>query len=310
MADAPLRTLFITGFGRSGTTILESILGQLPGVFSAGELAYIWDRGLEQDRRCACGAPFAQCAVWPAVVREAFGGEVPDAAALVAARESLTPRRALALALGRRPLPPPAAAYLERLRQLYRGLRQVTGCRVVIDSSKSPGHGFLLGKLSELDVHVVHLVRDPRATAYAWQKRKVYDASGSEPLAMSRHTPARSARLWLTWNLAAELLWARESYTRIRYEDFVARPREVVEGVLGRLGLPVPELPFVSDHAVRLGPTHAVAGNPSRFTTGVVELRLDDEWRQALAPGSRRLVSLLTWPLMLRYGYRWRGSSS
>jgi hypothetical protein len=61
MAEDRLKVLYVTGFGRSGTTILDNILGQLDGVFAAGELHYIWDRSLEQNRLCACGEAFADC---------------------------------------------------------------------------------------------------------------------------------------------------------------------------------------------------------------------------------------------------------
>ena len=34
--------VFIGGAGRSGSTLLEKILGNLDGCFSAGELRFIW----------------------------------------------------------------------------------------------------------------------------------------------------------------------------------------------------------------------------------------------------------------------------
>src|SRR6476469_754930 len=54
--------LFIAGWGRSGSTLLDRMLGQVPGVFSAGELRDIWDRGVREDRLCGCGQPFHECA--------------------------------------------------------------------------------------------------------------------------------------------------------------------------------------------------------------------------------------------------------
>lgn len=52
-----------------------------------------------------------------------------------------------------------------------------------------------------------------------------------------------------------------------------------------------------------LHPNHIVAGNPSRFTTGSVTLRVDDEWRSRLPRRDQLLVQLATGPLMMRYGY-------
>src|SRR6185436_8128857 len=40
------RVLLVTGFGRSGTTLVNTILGSTPGVFAAGEVRFLWERGL------------------------------------------------------------------------------------------------------------------------------------------------------------------------------------------------------------------------------------------------------------------------
>ena len=43
MPEGP-RVVFIGGLGRSGSTILDLMLGQLPGFVAVGELAYVWGR--------------------------------------------------------------------------------------------------------------------------------------------------------------------------------------------------------------------------------------------------------------------------
>jgi hypothetical protein len=40
-----LKVLSIVGAGRSGTTVLASILGEVGGFASAGELRWLWERG-------------------------------------------------------------------------------------------------------------------------------------------------------------------------------------------------------------------------------------------------------------------------
>lgn len=122
---------------------------------------------------------------------------------------------------------------------------------------------------------------------------------------MSQHPPARSAKLWLVWNLTAEMIWGRRTghYLRVRYEDFTERPRETLEKVVGLILDQVPPLPFVGATEVNMTRNHSMAGNPSRFETGTVTIRRDDTWRDQLPASTRRLVTLLTWPLARRYGY-------
>ncbi|MGH2812195.1 MAG: hypothetical protein ACRDI1_05730, partial [Actinomycetota bacterium] len=73
-ARPPVRVLYIGGAGRSGSTLLDLMLGQLPGFFAAGELKYVWDRGLLRNELCGCGSSFRECPFWTAVGTEAFGG--------------------------------------------------------------------------------------------------------------------------------------------------------------------------------------------------------------------------------------------
>lgn len=62
-------------------------------------------------------------------------------------------------------------------------------------------------------------------------------------------------------------------------------------------------LPFMGERGVELGASHTVSGNPNRFQTGMVRLRPDDEWVSRIRLRDRTLVTLLTFPLLARYGY-------
>ena len=41
-------------------------LGEVDGFFFAGELRYLWQRGLVEDRLCGCGLPLSACPFWRA----------------------------------------------------------------------------------------------------------------------------------------------------------------------------------------------------------------------------------------------------
>ncbi len=70
----PVRVLYIGGSGRSGSTLVERMLGALPGVCNVGEVVLMWERGLLRGERCGCGIPLPQCPFWRAVGDVAFGG--------------------------------------------------------------------------------------------------------------------------------------------------------------------------------------------------------------------------------------------
>jgi hypothetical protein len=304
-----ITVLFIAGAGRSGSTILDNVLGQVEGLVSVGELRYVWERGLVENRLCGCGSHFRECPFWRAVLTDAFGsieGADPDRMRMLQGRGVRA--RYLPVMLGpqrvRESLVARLGEYPDALQKLYRSVIRKSKSRVVVDSSKLPAYGFVLGMLPSIDLRVVHLIRDPRATAFSWLRKKRQPDKGAGAY-MERQGPVKSSVLWSVWNAAAGLLWGGrpERYLRIRYEDFVARPQDAIRKILALVGEHPEHLPFESESSVRLAANHTVAGNPSRFERGTVEIRPDVEWKSKMSRRDRAAVMAITWPLLRRYGY-------
>src|ERR671916_1090567 len=303
-----MKVLYVAGLGRSGSTILANSLGQIGGFFPAGELNFIWRHNVLENRLCGCGRPFHECPVWTRVMDEAFGGmDRIDPREMMRLAHSGARTRHIPLMLsprGEGVLRDRLKAFLDNYGRLYEAIGSVTGSRVIVDSSKEPAHGYAMSLVPGVDFRVVHLIRDPRAAAYSWMKKKPQPDS-EEIEHMHRQNPIMSSALWDSWNASAEALWRRapERYLRLRYEDFVADPRRSFERILKLLGEEGAEPPLVGKREVKLGISHTVSGNPNRFETGAVELRSDHAWISAMSPPDKALVTALTTPLLQRYGY-------
>jgi hypothetical protein len=302
-----VRVLYIAGTGRSGSTLLANTLGQVKGVFNGGEIRYIWQRGMVENRLCGCGRHFADCPFWQAVLREATGTVMPDPQAMARLQSRLTRVRHLPTLAMRRDLRGSADfdAYRSVLIRLYRAIQGAAASEVIVDSSKLPSYGRLLGLMPEIDLHVVQLVRDPRSAATSWARLKDQPDRGVAGAVMERMSPLRSALLWDLWNSTSRpfLAPASSRYLRLRYEDFVAEPRESVKRILQMLDIPDAELPFTDSKTVILGPTHTVAGNPDRLRSGPVVIRTDAGAAFKLGRRDQLLVTALTFPLLMRLGY-------
>ena len=309
-ADRDLPVVFISGKGRSGSTVLSMVLGELDGVVAGGELRFLWRRGLGEDRNCGCGRSFSECPVWSAVVDRLLAGDQAGALDLdriVAAHDRLFRWAAVPrlLAGGR------AVRHWDDLDRwaaaagrLYRSLADATGARVVVDSSKWPVDPGLLGLVPGVRPVAVQLVRDPRAVAWSWQRRRAqYDRS--EVREMDRFGPGHSSASWIARNVVVEAATARWRVPRLllRYEDFVDDPSTAVRRIGEVAGLELDPGGVVDGRTVRRSINHTVAGNPARFGEGPIELRPDDEWRDGLSPAHRWAVTAMTAPLLGRYGY-------
>jgi hypothetical protein len=309
--------LFIGGFGRSGSTLLDRMLGQLPGFVSLGEVKYLWERGLVEDQLCGCGAPFRACPFWTDVGRRGFGGwDRIDPHDVIGLLRSIDRHRYVPGLLA----PSLAGSSLRRrlarvggvLGRLYAAIRDVSGARVLVDSSVDPSTALMLKGVPGIDLRVIHLVRDSRGVAASWAKRVVRPEVVETTTYMASYRPSSTAARWAIDNALFEAIhWTGVPTTRARYEGSVADPRSTLIRLAGAAGalLRDDDLAFVGGSSVELAQDHTVAGNPMRFRIGTVGLRVDEEWRRTMPARSRFAVTALTWPLLRRYGYGRDGPS-
>ncbi|MBN1439871.1 MAG: sulfotransferase [Anaerolineales bacterium] len=299
-----LRVLYIMGWGRSGSTILANILGQIEGFLSVGEIRSIWDYGYSGNNPCGCGRPFHACGFWNRVLEEFYR----EAGPIRAERWNRICRAETRTLSGLKHFLPAflvrhssaAREYLSVTRGLYSALQKAGGCRVIVDSSKFPFYGNLLGWIPDIKVFLLHLIRDPRAAAFSWSHPKPQPGSP-----MRRIGALESAILWDIWNLSAEGFCRRapERHLRVRYEDFLTDPQGTIGKIVRLVGESPGSLPFVADRSVLLKENHTLMGNPTRFQTGRIELSEDLRWKTGLSRRDRRITECITGVLSRRYGY-------
>ena len=312
--QASLKVLSIVGAGRSGTTVLASILGEVEGFASAGELRWLWERGVRARRPCACGQAPAECEIWSHVITGVLeqveaGRPGTTVDEIVAAQHEVARRYNFGRVLRAARSEHHGWPALELVRTVTwaacEAFADVTGAQVVVDTSKRPVDAAVLAGLDDVDHYVLHIVRDPRAVVHSWGRPKTY-TTGGETMTMGARGLVSSARRWTSSGLFAEALRRQVPPSRwlhMRYEDFARSPRSAIEAIVDLVGETGAAAPFTDDQTVVLRPSHIVAGNPSRFTTGAVTIRADEEWRRRMSRRDRALVDLMTMPLMLRYGY-------
>ena len=305
-----LKVLSIVGPGRSGTTILACVLGAVDGVVTVGELRWLWRRGVIEQRPCGCGRPLDQCTVWSPVMHRTLPRNGASALDTVAAQDEVAGRRnrlrAVRSASGTDARWPALAQVRHSAGTLVHAVADVTGARVIVDSSKRPQDAAVLAAVDGIDHYVLNMVRHPGAVAWSWQRKdKLVRLAGRTTQPMQTRGLLSSVVRWTENCLGTEALRRHvpaERWMFLRYEDFAAEPRTAIDRVLAFLGEDT-DVPFQSEDTVELSLNHTVAGNPNRFRVGRVRIAVDDEWRRRMPLRRRIAVRALTWPLLLRYGY-------
>ncbi|MGH3341440.1 MAG: sulfotransferase [Carbonactinosporaceae bacterium] len=309
------RVIYLGGVGRSGSSLLARLLDAEPDTTAVGEVVRLWERGIADDERCSCGRRFSECDFWRRVGAAGFGGwERVDVDRVEHLRVQVGRLRHVPRLTA--PWQPRsrgghgrlARAYAGYYARVYDAVRRVSGCRAVVDGSKNISLAAVLRLAPEVDLRVVHLVRDVPAVAYSWGKRVRRPETDGSTL-MPTYLPTLVGLWWITENALFHALGRRGvPVLRLRYEDLVADPSGTLDAVRRFADLDeVPGYPFLDGRRARLGRGHTFGGNPMRFVSEPVELGLDDAWRAELGRRARWVVSALGLPLRLGYGYLGRG---
>lgn len=122
-------------------------------------------------------------------------------------------------------------------------LAKTTGAQTFVDTSKTPEYARSLGKLPGVELYVLNLVRDPRAVACSWYKRK-----------KSVTGIFRNSRDWLRRQEALESWRAElaERFMMVRYEDLASSPETTIRAIAGWADITIPESMFVEPDRVHI----------------------------------------------------------
>lgn len=314
----PISILYIGGVGRSGSTLVERMLNEVPGIVGVGELFQMWSRGVSENRLCACGVPFHECEHWATIGQHAFGGwNRLDLRKIIALQNGI--HRIGQLPVNCRTEDSPDHAlmmeYASYCTRVYRAAACHTGAKVILDSSKHFGMARCLAETADIRLRILHLVRDPRGVAASWIK-PVLDKETGQTIPAPRLAVPRCALAWLRQNSAYDKLATRLSQQsgpekdvailRLRYESFIHEPLSSSRSVLDFVGLNSPSTSIPdswSQGSAQFGKLHSVSGNRMRFDQGAIRLQVDDQWRSRLSTLQQLLVRTSCFLLMRRYGY-------
>lgn len=296
------KLIYILGTGRCGSTILEIVLGNHPKIQPTGEFHGIPFPRWMPGTVCSCGRSYEECPLWSRV-RAEYSRRV-DFGRQLASQERFEYYRSLPRALLYRwAASPEVREHARGMAELVRVIAKESGKEIVSDSSKSAarGYAYTLARYEGLDVYFIHLVRDGRGYLYSETKEPDGAGYGKRKVVQS---PSRITLRWALENLVAQILCSRpkDHYLRVRYEDFVSQPVEVLERIGRFVGVDMtPVIDTIrAGQALPIG--HLIGGNRLRFGSTV---KLESRFRE-LAVGSRRTrwtFWILGGWMALWYGY-------
>ena len=257
------KLVYIGGYGHSGSTLLAYLMTANPQVVVCGDVAGV-RRAETKLRKCSCGQLAQSCPVWGPVLGRGIGHAELD------------------------------LALLKHVSNAY---------RILVDSSKTAwmtaAMPFKLKRKLGSDFRLIHIIRDPRAVGWSIIKRSKRRDEGRDGTLLCIETAAG----WLFANLACELFRTLypDQYRRVRYEDLVHEPAEVLPPLLPKTR---PKGQWRFEDIGAGGNRHQLFGNRMRRKSlSITDIKNDDTWRREMPNAQRKVVAALTWPLIRIYDY-------
>lgn len=302
------KIVFIGGSGRSGSTLLDLLLNRNSLIHGVGEFFRLNQDANTNREPCTCGKPVLECPFWLEVQKEIQQeiGDDSDPELLKSFEIDCYKRdkglvgnvvQASSLALGSGWLHRMVTgSFLPRSEQavknslaVYRAIRRVSNCPVILESTKCPRRLKELYLAEPESFKLIYLVRDGRAVA----------ASSMRRVGMSMHA---SASEWERWNRRS--WWAQWSIPDdqkilVHYEDVCLSTEETLQKICEFIGLPYE----ASMMELRKEESHSLGGNPMRFRLEESTIRLDEQWRDQLTEKDLKVFDSIAGKMNRKFGY-------
>ncbi|HBL12047.1 MAG TPA: hypothetical protein DD379_11675 [Cyanobacteria bacterium UBA11162] len=309
-----INLIYIASIGRSGSTLLESMLGAHSQIATCGEI-HIWPHEIVQRgvRLCSCGKSILDCPFWIEMKQRVnplhqpqpqihFFREQHNAGKTLRLKRlrDFNPREVYS------PINESIKVYSQNNYQVFQAfldvMQEIIGVRFnwLVDASKDPYRLLWLIRSNLFNIKVLHVVKNPFGFVYSVTKNLLKDE-----MTQVHQLFYDTARQSVKWSIENHLIsqiaqnhLKPDDYLLINYEQLASKPTQTFQKVCELIGCSFEE---EAVNNFRQGSLHTIAGNPMRYEKkGIV---LDEKWKTYLPESSQRIVEIMTWLNRAYYGY-------
>ena len=307
------KVIYIMSDNRSGSTLLDQLLGANPSIMSLGEVHHLTAYA-QQDRSlydpvhplvCSCGDAVPNCTFWSRVedrlgrplssLRLKFRFFDRRRHAYAAKRFA---KRSVRKVLSQHPklvstIPFRALLSSKRLARdsfdLFDAAFDVSNVRYLVDSSKSPNRMRTLYDSNPERLVVIMLARDYKGTVHSKMKRGMSIEEAIESW----------TRLIVVMRKIVDDIPAAQ-VTRVKYEDLCTDPAAEMKRICGLL-----DVEFSEEMLSRPSEgIHHLGGSPSKFDPNRTGIAINDSYRTAFSDEQLEFMNTVVGDVARDWGYK------
>ena len=306
------KVIYISGSGRSGSTLLDIVLSGHSQVTGLGEV-----HRLSLDpavRECGCSNEINDCTFWQKSISKAFslnkqieGWENKFPVTFIQNRKKimgvnipswldfLVYNATLLNISILKKLSPKLKYYIDVVIanswSLYDAIARENNKKFIVDSTKNAIRGKLLHLSRPDDVYFIHLIRDGRAIVNSAKKR------GSNNI-------KADIRNWKNANINIERILKvvpANKVLKVSYDGLCREPEKTLEKIFNFLNVENENRTY--ERGLDSFPYHQIPGNPL-LKNKVKYLRFDDTWKTNLTAEEIKVFNKYAGNLNEKYGFK------
>lgn len=276
--------IYLLGAGRSGTTLLATILNHHPEITTLGEMHQFSEHVLK-NKKCSCGLALDECSFWSDIIPK-IDFEGTDFSAIEKEYNSLERHYRIPKFFFQKN---PHIKYLERSHKIFDAIFEIINTQYVLDSSKYIARFLLLNRSNKYPVKGIYMVRDVRGVIHSFNKKVQTSRS------------ALSALLYYNLiNFWGELVYRLyPNVIKVKYEDLITDPESTIQNIYDFLF----ENEQIPDNPDEFLMPHIIGGNRLK-NKQKIKLNKEQAWIKESSFFKKCAHYLLAWPFMLINKYK------
>lgn len=289
--------IYILGAGRSGSTILATVLNSHSKIKAVGELHHFFSY-LKDGDHCSCGRSIYTCEFWAKVAES-----LPDSFKMNSEKyEKLSRRMEYHSSIPRHLMGLSDNDEFEEYERVQKTIinaidDQDDSSEYILDSAKYIGRFLSLRKIYKSKVKGIFLIRDLRGVIWSFKKK-----------VQTQNQPLRTFFYYVIINSLSQFLSFLPGYTilKVRYEDLVDKPSETLHKIGDFLELDLSGCANGIKSNKAFSIPHIIGGNRLKKDSSVT-IKKDDTWVNQMSISKKLFFYCIAFPLMLLNRYKIMG---